>query len=329
MAENANADFAEYEAPSPIPVPTATTIAMAAISSVNPPGATPVAASFQTPAPFPPDSPWYAVWQRHDPSEFLLEFYVVLLLAFVVGIHTWGVRRNRRIAREWLAAHKGVLEREFAMVGFDAQGRANTLPGQGAAQEDKLLVDADLGRKGGKGVPVELILRENSSTEFVAYATGRNNVAFVHVTISLMRRNNPIALLGEVLASFVFDAIPEPRDCVTVTLAPFDGGEQALAPGLGKVGGGGGGSSRFDDFIWAVVNKKTMHRWRQERYDLSLTTTRDWEALPMWASVMTEAKEIGDLVLTREVREAVEGVGMEGGLEYLLVSDQRIEKPEK
>jgi len=205
------------------------------------------------------------------------------------------------------------------MVGFDTRGRPNTL-GQGG--QDKLLSEAGVGKK---GVPVNLILQENSPTEFVMYATGRNNVAFVHVIISLMRRNNPMALVGEFLASFIFDAIPEPRDSVTVTLAPFDGGEQALL----QAGGKKGESSKFDNFIWALVNKKTMNKWREERYDLSLTMTRDWEGLPRWCSIMTEVKEIGDVVLTREVKEAVEQVGEDGGLEYLLVSDQRLEKPGK
>ncbi|KAF8423538.1 hypothetical protein EV426DRAFT_563207 [Tirmania nivea] len=310
----ADKDFADYEAPTPI-IPTT----LVAISSVNPPGATPVPGSFQTPAPIPFDSPWYAVWQRHSPSEFLLEFYVLILITFVVSFHTWGVRRNRRIAREWVSQNKDVLEREFAMVGFDAKGRPNTLTEGG---QDKLLSEAGFGKK---EVPVDLILRENSPTEFVVYATGRNNVAFMHMSISLMRRNNPIALVGEFLAGFIFDAIPEPRDSVTVTLAPFDGGEQALL----QAGGKKGESSKFDNFIWALVNKKTMNKWRQERYDLSLTITRDWEGLPSWCSIMTEAKEIGDLVLTKEIKEAVEKVGEDGGLEYLLISDQRLEKPKK
>lgn len=206
------------------------------------------------------------------------------------------------------------------MIGFDAKGSPNTLA---EGSQDKLLSEAGFGKK---EVPVDLILRENSPTEYVVYATGRNNVAFMHVTISLMKRNNPIALAGEFLAGFIFDAIPGPRDSVTVTLAPFDGGEQALLQAGGKKGES---SSKFDNFIWALVNKRTMNKWREERYDLSLTTTRDWEGLPRWCSIMTEAKEIGDLVLTKEVKEAVEQVGEDWGLEYLLISDQRLEKPQR
>ena len=242
---------------------------------------------------------------------------MLLLLGFVVGVYSWGVRRNRKLAREWVSKHRDVLEREFALVGFDAQGKPNTLP---VTEEDKLLAEVSEKNK----LDVADLLRENSPTEFVLYASGRNNVAFVHVTITLMKRNNPLVLVGELLLSFVFDSIPEPADCVTVTLSPFDGGENAL---LGRSGASGG--SRYDNFIWAIVNKKTMNQWRQNRYDLSLTTTRDWEGLPNWCSIMTEAKEIGDLVLTKEIKEAVEQVGADGGLEYLLVSDQRMEKPEK
>ena len=205
------------------------------------------------------------------------------------------------------------------MVGFDARGNPNTLT---EGSQDKLLSKTGFGKK---EVPVDLILRENSPTEFVVYATGRNNIAFMHVSISLMKRNNPIALVGDIVAGFIFDSIPEPSDSVTITLAPFDGGEQALL----QTGGKKGESSKFDNFIWALVNKRTMNKWREERYDLSLTMTRDWEGLPRWCSIMTEAKEIGDLVLTKEIKEAVEKVEEDGGLEYLLVSDQRLEKPER
>lgn len=221
-------------------------------------------------------------------------------------IHFWGVRRNRRIARDWILKHKNVLDQEFALVGFDIQDEP--LPG---GQQEKDLDSI-------------AILREDSATEFSCYATGRNNIASANITITLMHRHNPIALLGEFLASFIFDAIPEPRDTVTITLVPFDGEEKILVPSATVSGGKG---SKFDNFIWAVVNKKTMSRWRQERYDLSLTMTKDWEGLPRWCSIMTEAKEIGDLVLTNQLREEVEKLGEDGGLEYLLVSDQRMEKP--
>ncbi|KAI5786986.1 hypothetical protein DFH27DRAFT_603555 [Peziza echinospora] len=304
-------DFAEYEAPSSV-ISVATAATIQAISSVLPAGSTPVPASFATPAPFPDNSPWYAIWERHTLSEFTIELYVFLLLGFVVTIHAIGVSRNRRIAREWIAKHRSVLEEEFALVGFDALGRANTLPTDADAVLDSLR-------------PEPVLLKEKSTNEFVAYATGRRNIAFLHITISLMKRNNPLGLVGEFLASFIFDGFPAPADTVTITLSPFDGNEAQL----GKPTVVGGGSSKFDNFIWAIVNKATMSRWRDERYDLSLTTTKDWDGLPRWTSVMTEQKEIGDLVLTKELRDAVEKVGEEGGFEYLVVSDQRIDKPQK
>lgn len=242
---------------------------------------------------------------------------MVTALAIIVLVHFWGVRRNRRIARAWILNHKDVLDQEFAMVGFDIQDTPDTSP-QNAKDEPPP------GAQQEKDIGSLAILREDSATEFSSYVTGRNNIAFANITISLMHRQNPVALVGELLASFIFDTIPEPRDTVTITLVPFDGQEKALAPNATATGGKG---SKFDNFVWAVVNKKTMNRWRQERYDLSLTTTKDWEGLPRWCSLMTEAKEIGDLVLTSQLKEEVEKLGEDGGLEYLLVSDQRTEKP--
>ncbi|KAF8466736.1 hypothetical protein BDZ91DRAFT_724903 [Kalaharituber pfeilii] len=296
----------------PPPSPATTPIPI----SVQPPpgaGGTPISA----PTPLSTDSAWYA---RHPPSAFLTEFYVLLLLTGVVLVHKLGVRRNRQIAHAWLRSHLPLLESEFAMVGFDARGQANTLP---RPSDDKLLAEARSSK-----LDMGVVVREDSPTEFISYASGRNNVAFAHIRIELMRRNNPFMLLGEYVASFLFDSIPEPRDNVTITISPFDGAETALVPSPNpEASGRVGGTSKYDNFIWAIVNKKTMHKWRQERYDLSLTTTRDWEGMPKWCSVMTEAKEIGDVVLTEGLRKGVGEIGEQGGLEYLIVSDQRIEKP--
>lgn len=68
-----------------------------------------------------------------------------------------------------------------------------------------------------------------------------------------------------------------------------------------------------------------MKRWREDRYDLSLTRTSDWDGLPNWLAVMSESKEIGDTVLTKELKEAV--VDCQDILEYLIISDQPIDKP--
>lgn len=139
----------------------------------------------------------------------------------------------------------------------------------------------------------------------------------MHTTIKLQRRSNPVAWIGESLISFLFDSLPPPGDNAVITISPFDGQD------AGKQGGGF--NSKFDNFVWALVNKRDMKRWRDERYDLSLTTTKDWEGLPDWLAVMSESKEIGDTVLFKELKDAV--IDCQNVLEYLIVTDQPTEKP--
>lgn len=212
-------------------------------------------------------------------------------------MHIWGTRRNRKIAKDFLTSIAPVLGREFASVGF-TRGQANTL-----ASEAEVPFN------------VHTALRENSNVEFTTYASGRANTAFLHATIKLQRRSNLVGLAAEHALSFFFDSFTEPRDTVTLTLSPFDGA------GLMK----GDNSQKFDNFIWALVNKRAMKRLREERYDLSLTRTTDWEGLPNWVAVMGEGKKIGELCLTKELKEVVPEC--RELLEMLLVTDMPKEKP--
>ena len=253
-------------------------------------------------------SPWWAVWERHSLDEFYTEGYILLLIAFVVGIHLWGSRRNRSIARSFLGALAPVLAKEFALVGFSKKAEANAA-GDGAPSLD-----------------VDAALKDVSHMEFVSYASGRQNIAFMHTTIKLQRRHNPIAWIVELIVSFFFDSIPTPGDSITMTISPFDGNE----PAAGKPSSSSsssGGKSTFDNFIWAIVNKRNMRRWRDERYDLSLTRTSDCEGLPSWVAVMGESKEVGDLCLYQPLKDVVGECG--NFLEFLVVTDMPKEKPTK
>ncbi|RPB02090.1 DUF1682-domain-containing protein, partial [Choiromyces venosus 120613-1] len=281
-------DFADFATPSPATPHSASGSAAAAssLTSIS-------ASSTPTGAPIKFDGPWYAVWERHSLNEFQFEGYVLILLFSILGFHFWGTRRNRAIAKKFFGSISPVLSQEFAYVGFDPFGRANT----------EQVVTADYA------------LKENHPLEFITYASGRQNIAFMHTTIKLQRRSNPITWFGEHLFAFFFESVPAPTDNATVTISPFDGQDA----------GKGGPSSKYDNFVWALVNKNQMKKWREDRYDLSLTRTSDWDGLPNWLAVMSESKEIGDTILTKELKEAV--VGCQDILEYLIVSDQPVDKP--
>lgn len=289
-------DFADFATPS---VATPSPVAAASVSPLSSIASSPTGLPVST-------GPWYAVWERAELSDFKFEGYVGLLLLFVIGTHVWGTRRNRAIAKKFISSVTPVLTQEFACVGFDSLGRANTL---NTSPLSEIGVEKEFNP--------ELAIKENHALEFISYASGRQNIAFMHTTLTLQRRNNPVAWIGENLFSFFLDSVPAPADTATITISPFDGQD------AGKQGGGH--NSKFDNFVWALVNKRDMKRWRDERYDLSLTTTKDWEGLPSWLAVMSESKEIGDTVLFKELKDAV--TECQDVLEYLIVTDQPVDKP--
>lgn len=201
---------------------------------------------------------------------------------------------NRGIAAKWMKENSKLLTQEFALVGFPVKG-------QSVSDDDALV-------------------KENSAVEFISYATGRQGIAFAHITFRLIRRNNPVALLIEYIASFFFDSVPTPTDTVTITLSPFDGTE----------GPAGNSASKYDNFIFGIVNKRVMRKLRDERYDLSLTKTTegDINGLPVWSVVMSESNELSKIVTTDELKNALNGISS-SVFDYLIATDQPVDKPLK
>lgn len=259
-----------------------------------------------------PYTKWYRVWERTSPKDFVQEAMIMPFLLIIVLSHLWGTRKNRRKAKEWAKAHGPALQNEFAVVGFDGV-RRQTLESESNASE---LVSTDS------------ILKEKSAQEFAAYATGRQNVAFVDVAIKMPKRYNPIMYLMEYVLSFFFDSWPAPVDKMAATAYTFDGKEKDLVPvPAGDSSGLKVNKSTYDGFIWAIVHKNCMRTFRQDRYDASMTFTKDSPNLPSWVTVMTESAEITDTLLTPELIKAVEQAGND--FEYLIISDQPVDKPTK
>lgn len=174
------------------------------------------------------------------------------------------------------------------------------------------------------------MLREQAPNEFVSYVTGRQNVAFADIRLVLAKRYNPLLMLVETVAGVLFDSVPAERERMEITTYTFDGRENSLVPQkIREAEGGkkGTGRSEYDGFVWAVVNKDVMKRVREERYDLSLTATKEHPKLPPWCTVMSENAEITETILTPELITAIEQC--EGALDALVVTDQPVDKPKK
>lgn len=273
-----------------------------------------------------PYTKWYRVWERTSPKDFAQEAIILPFIVIAIFVHLWGTKTNRRIAKRWINAHAPVLQQEYAVVGFG--GRRTPSPDEVEAEG---LLHAS--KSEGLAIPDEL-LKEKSPQEFTTYATGRQNAAFTDITLSLLKRYNPLILAGEKAVGFFLESMPAPVERIEAVTYTFDGKEAELVPaGGGKYGQDlmeqrkASSASSYDSFVWAVVHKDGMKRLRDERYDISLAATKDNAKLPIWATVMSESAEVTDALLTPQLISAVEAAGE--CLDYLIISDQPLNRPLK
>lgn len=229
--------------------------------------------------------------------------YILPFLLVLVALHVWGTKRNRSKAKAWIHAHAPVLTQEFAQVGYTRPAEDEV---QTASNPDDLL-------------------REKKADEYQTYATGRQNVAFVDFKLTLAKRYNPLMRLGEHVIPLFLESFPAPQERLEATAYVFDGQETKVAPAYGKGDAKKVPNSTFDGFVFAVVHKDVMKRLRDERYDLSLTTTRDHAKLPVWTTVMSESAEVTDTLLTPELIKAINEAG--DSFEALVVTDQPMDQP--
>lgn len=244
-----------------------------------------------------PYTKWYRVWERVTYKDFYQEFVILPILLVVVAVNVVGTQINKARMRAWAAAFVPLLEAEYAQVGQDKEAVSSA-----GAPEQKL--------------------KQGKMSEWSTYATGRQNAAFTDVKISLHKRFNPLLWVFELVLSFLFESIPTPMERMLATTYVFDGKEKLMLPDATA-----GGNSSYDGFVWAVVHKDFMQQLRNDRYDLSLTATRDNAKLPEWATVMSESSEVTDALLTPELVKAIEQCGED--LEALIITDQPIDAPKK
>jgi Protein of unknown function (DUF1682) len=269
-----------------------------------------------------PYTKWYRVWERTQPSDFYTEAILLPFLILAIVVHLWGTRQNKRKAKKWMAVHMPVLDSEFSLVGYVTKPKK--------PETDKIQSDFTSSvMLSGDNVTADM-LKEKTAAEFQTYATGRQNTAFVDFKLVLHKRYNPIIMAGEYLAALLFDSFVPPMEKMEAIAYTFDGKEKDFVP-PGVPGSEelekprSSGSSAYDGFVFAVVNKMSMRRLRDERYDISLTYTKDNTKLPNWVTVMSESAEVTDIMLTKDLVAAIEQAG--DAVDYLIVTDQPVDKP--
>lgn len=253
------------------------------------------------------------MWERTSLADFYQELFIIPIILVIVLVNIIGTRANRSRAKKWASTYLPMLDSEFASVGFG--GRKSLRVGD--VKEDGIAQAVT----GSTDVPADL-LKEKSKSEYVAYATGRQNVAWLDIRISLYKRNNPLAWFGELATSFFTESFPAPAERVEATAYCFDGKEKTLLPMAPA-----SKDSTYDGFVWAIVHKDKMRTLRDERYDISLTSTKDHPKLPQWATVMSESAEVTEAMLTPDLIKAVTDAGED--LEALIITDQPIDAPKK
>lgn len=281
-------DFADFaEAPSPAPVAFDATAGAGSSGDAAP-----------TALPY---TKWYNIHERHSLSEFKTEGFIISIIAVIFTLHYIGTKLNRAKSRAWASAHAPILTSEFARVGFEDKDPEQLAP--------------------------EKLIKEKSLFEYATYATGRQNVAFMDVKLSLKKRFNPLMTAFETVLGFIFESAGVPEDSAEAVIYPFDGKEDKIVPGLPGAAElrSKDTKSSYDGFVWAVVNKNKMKQLRDDRYDVSITFTKDNPKLPTWVTVMSESAEITNTLLTNELVSAVEQAG--DLFDYLIISDQPLEKP--
>jgi hypothetical protein len=296
-------DFADFVAAAAKPV-VQSAASIATPATPNAAGTIPTfgAANFlgaSTPVYRGPYTKWYRIWERHTWQDFITEYIILTFVVVVVIVHFIGATRNRNIAKKWFKRVANVLKDEYALVGFGTQAREYT-------ETEEPEYDA---------------LREVSTNEFTSYVSGRENVAYIDINLFLLRRINPLIIIGEYITALFIETMVTPKERAIYTITPFDGDEKELAVEVtGPVK-----KSTYDNFVFAIVKKDIMQYLRETCYDLSLAVTKDHAKLPPWAAVLSESAEITDTLLTNDLVKAITLAGDQ--FEFLKVTDQPEDKP--
>merc|ERR1711964_639399 len=180
-------DFADF-AGAPEPTPAAYSAASSPVSFMGA-SAAPTGAAV-------PYTKWYNIHERHSLSDFKQEGVILAMIAVIVTVHMLGTSANRRKAKAWITAHATVLQKEFALVGFGGRKAptVDEVESEGLAKATTL------------ELPEEL-LKEKAPNEFSTYATGRQNVAFVDINLTLYKRYSPLTMIFEFIFSLFFESL--------------------------------------------------------------------------------------------------------------------------
>lgn len=210
--------------------------------------------------------------QRLAKHDWRLEIFVSAVTLLYITLYVGGDAYNKAKVAGFLAGVNDVLRKNFHQVGVD---------------EKNLYV-------------------KDSSENYSAYATGRDNIAKVNFNFRLAPRQNVFVWVMESLLSYFMDSVVPPVDRVDIVVTP---------------------SEEYDNFITAVVSKIGMSDHRKFNYYLALTRTTDLELLPESFVFMSEVNEIQEKTFTDKLAASLK-LSMASFVKYVAFTDQPTERPE-
>lgn len=160
------------------------------------------------------------------------------------------------------------------------------------------------------GVAENQLIAQDDGQHYTLYASGRTKIQSFLAKIELQPRQNIFMWVMENIVSFFMESVPKVDDILNIEI-DFD--EET--------------SENFDNFIWAVVTKDKMDKFRNQNYYLSLTKTSESTKLPNQFVFMNEVPEMNDILFTKKLNDLLKA--NISTLKYLSITDQPIEKPIK
>ncbi|VEU23117.1 DEKNAAC104018 [Brettanomyces naardenensis] len=160
------------------------------------------------------------------------------------------------------------------------------------------------------GVTTTRLLAQDDHQHYTLYASGRLRVESLIARFELQSRQNPFVWIMELVTSQFFDSIDKPEDKVTFEF---------------KIDADG--SAQYDDFVWGIVTKDNMNKYRKDNYYLSLTKTSESGKLPAEFVFMNEVPEMNEVLFTKKLPNLLEK--SKNLLQLIAITDQPIDKPEK
>ncbi|KAH3671172.1 hypothetical protein WICMUC_004768 [Wickerhamomyces mucosus] len=158
------------------------------------------------------------------------------------------------------------------------------------------------------GISDEKLFIKDSIQSFTSYATGRINISNLKINFKLAPRQNLIQyLLESIIGIFFPDWIEIPSDSIEIIIKPLN---------------------KIQPFIFAIVNKEGMNKFRDDNYFLSLTKISETIFSNNYV-FMSESNELNENLINKDLIKILSDNSTDKILKYLAITDLPSNKPIK